>query len=221
MRCLHSHSCEYRKILLRNHRLHVSQTLISFSLPFWISWPFSISRNSLRCWAFFRSFPRILGVRQAQEILAFLVIFLAVFQKGKEKKIREFWGNSFRCEYMSRLYSHVREHRKNPGEFSYVLALCQGVVFEMEGGEKLFSPQNRINEELDKLSLLPNISTLAFLIRQGKSSQNARWGPEWISRNSPDRPFSWHHFVLFGEDEVDRLGRGEQIDKQPGHWQKC
>ena len=34
------------------------------------------------------SFPRILGVRQAEEILAFLVVFLAVFQKGKEKKIR-------------------------------------------------------------------------------------------------------------------------------------
>ena len=63
-------------------------SLIFFSLPFWFSLPFSFSRNSLRFWAFFPSFPRILGVRQAEEILAFLVVFLAVFQKGKEKKIR-------------------------------------------------------------------------------------------------------------------------------------
>ena len=61
--------------------------LIFFSLPFWFSLPFSFSRNSLRFCAFFPSFPRILGVRQAEEILAFLVVFLAVFQKGKEKKI--------------------------------------------------------------------------------------------------------------------------------------
>ena len=36
----------------------------------------------------FPSFPRISGVWRAKEILAFLVVFLAVFQKGKEKKIR-------------------------------------------------------------------------------------------------------------------------------------
>ena len=40
-------------------------TLIFFSLPFWISLPFSFSRNSLRFWAFFPSSPRILRVRQA------------------------------------------------------------------------------------------------------------------------------------------------------------
>ena len=32
--------------------------------------------------------PKDLGVGQAEEILAFLEVFLAVFQKGKEKKIR-------------------------------------------------------------------------------------------------------------------------------------
>ena len=68
------------------------RTLIFFSLPFWFSLPFSFSRNSLRFWAFFPSFPRILGVRQAEEILAFWWVFLAVFQKGKAKKIRGLEG---------------------------------------------------------------------------------------------------------------------------------
>ena len=63
-------------------------TLIFFSLLFWISWLFSFPRNSLFFCAFFPFFPRILGVRRGQEILVFLVLFLAVFQKSKEKKIR-------------------------------------------------------------------------------------------------------------------------------------
>ena len=62
-------------------------------LSFLVSLPFSFARNSLRFRAFFPSFPRILGVRQAEEILAFLVVFPAVFQKGKEKKIRG-WPDS-------------------------------------------------------------------------------------------------------------------------------
>ena len=41
-----------------------SPALIFFSLPFWISLLFSFPRNSLLFGAFFRSFPRILGVRQ-------------------------------------------------------------------------------------------------------------------------------------------------------------
>ena len=40
---------------------------------------FGILQNDLRFRAFFPPFPRILGVRQAEEILAFLVVFLAVF----------------------------------------------------------------------------------------------------------------------------------------------
>ena len=27
-----------------------------------------------------------------------------------------FWGNLFRCEYMPRLYSHLRKYRENLGE---------------------------------------------------------------------------------------------------------
>ena len=42
------------------------------------------------------------------------------------------------------------------------------------------------------VSTMPNMSTLAILIRQGKSSQNGLSGsPERISRNSLDWPFSW------------------------------
>ena len=47
---------------------------------------FSFSRNSLQFWALFPSFPRIFGVRQAEEILALLVVFLAVFQKRQGKE---------------------------------------------------------------------------------------------------------------------------------------
>ena len=73
---------------LRTVHRESGHPLIFLSLPFWFSLPFSYSRNSLRFGAFFPSFPGILGVRQAEEILASLVVFLAVFQKGKEKKIR-------------------------------------------------------------------------------------------------------------------------------------
>ena len=69
-------------------RLSHPRTLIFFSLLFWISLLFSFPRNSLLFCAFFPSFPRILGVRQRQKILAFMMVFLAVFQKSKEKKIR-------------------------------------------------------------------------------------------------------------------------------------
>ena len=58
-------------------------------LVFWISLLFAFLRNSLLFCAFFPSFPRILGVRQGLKILVFLVVFLAVFQKSKEKKIRD------------------------------------------------------------------------------------------------------------------------------------
>ena len=82
-------------------------TLVFFSLPFWISLPFSFSRNSLRFWAVCPSFARILGVRQALEILAFLVVFLAVFQKGKEKKIRV--GNPRILAHQTSLFSRARK----------------------------------------------------------------------------------------------------------------
>ena len=44
---------------------------------------------------------------------------------------------------------------------------------------------------------VPNISTLAILIHQGKSSQNSHLGsPNRISRNSLDRRFSLHSYNL-------------------------
>ena len=56
-------------------------------MPFWFSLPFPFQGIPCDFERFSPSFPRIFGVRQAEEILAFLVVFLAVFQKGKEKKI--------------------------------------------------------------------------------------------------------------------------------------
>ena len=49
---------------------------------------FFLFKEVLTILSVFPSVPRISGVRQAEAILAFLVVFLAVFQKGKEKKIR-------------------------------------------------------------------------------------------------------------------------------------
>ena len=53
-----------------------------------------VFKQFLAILSFFPSFPRILGVRQAEEILAFLVVFLAVFQNLKARKRRwgSFWG---------------------------------------------------------------------------------------------------------------------------------
>ena len=58
------------------------------SLFFWNSLFFSAARNSLFFRAFFPSFPGILGVRQGQKILVFLVVFRAFFQKNKGRKDR-------------------------------------------------------------------------------------------------------------------------------------
>ena len=57
-------------------------------LAFLVFLAFFLFKEFLAILSVFPSFPRILGVRQAEEILAFLVVFLAVFQNGKEKKIR-------------------------------------------------------------------------------------------------------------------------------------
>ena len=50
-------------------------------LAFLVFLAFFLFKEFLAIWSVFPSFPRILGVRQAEEILAFLVVFLAVFQK--------------------------------------------------------------------------------------------------------------------------------------------
>ena len=62
-------------------------SLIFFA--FLVSLPFFFSRNSLKFLSVFRFFPKDFRGSATLEILAFLVVFLAVFQKGKEKTIRE------------------------------------------------------------------------------------------------------------------------------------
>ena len=62
-----------------------SGTLIFFSLLFWIS----LSKEFLAFWRVFLFLPKDFGVRRREKILALLVVFLAVFQKNKEKEIRE------------------------------------------------------------------------------------------------------------------------------------
>ena len=60
----------------------------SFPCLFGIPCFFLKTRNSLSFWAFFPSFPRILGVRLGRKFLAFSVVFLAFYRKSKERKIR-------------------------------------------------------------------------------------------------------------------------------------
>ena len=73
--------------------MKVHRALIFLSLLFWISLPFSFSRNSLRFWAFFPSFPRILGVRLAKEIPAFFWWFSLPFPEKQDKKISVLGGS--------------------------------------------------------------------------------------------------------------------------------
>ena len=107
--------------------------LCFFSLPFWYSLPCSFSRNSLRFWAFSPSFPRILAVRQAEEILAFLVVFLVFFlQKGKEKKIRGVSGGCFFLQIFAR---NGRWNYRKP--FLVPLSICLFISFRRIGYDTL------------------------------------------------------------------------------------
>ena len=98
--------------ILRHHRplAHATKWEVAHPdllfLAFLVFLAFFLFKEFLAILSVFPSFPRILGVRQAEEILAFLVVFLAAFQKGKEKKIR---ANSvvFQNSLGPNMYTHL------------------------------------------------------------------------------------------------------------------
>ena len=52
-----------------------------------------------------------------------------VLLRDRFRILAKFLMNSYRCKYMSRLYSHLREYRKNSWRIIYILVSCQGVPF--------------------------------------------------------------------------------------------